>query len=344
MKGKITPPVLLESLRYKWCEQWQRSIFPRFFNWWITELIACAPTAWGKWLSAHRQPTELRWPFQALSDVSSGAVCLVLTADEVWHSELELPKQAAHNLRSVVSYELDKYTPFTHDQIYFDVKARHIEQSDLLQVLLIIVDRPRLDKVLHEASALGINVARVDALDRSDRPLGINLMPHAAQTRAGSRLRLTRYALCALIILLLISIPATLISKREQGLENMHQELTQLRRQAMEVDGMRKQLLARDETEKALNLQSNRRQTTLEFLTNLTTCMNKDTWFDHLEIRNDNVVNLSGMSRTASELPNLLMRCATLQKAVFQGGVQPDHDSGMDHFSITAMRRTETQK
>ena len=156
MKGKITPPVLLESLRYKWCEQWQRSIFPRFFNWWITELIACAPTAWGEWLSAHRKPAELRWPFQAPSDVSNSAkVCLVLAAEEVWHSESELPKQAAQNLRSVVSYELDKYTPFTHDQIYFDVKARHIEQSDLLQVLLVIVDRPRLDKVLYESGRIG---------------------------------------------------------------------------------------------------------------------------------------------------------------------------------------------
>ena len=112
----------------------------------------------------------------------------------------------------------------------------------------------------------------------------------------------------------------------------------------MEVDGMRKQLLARDETEKTLNLQSNRRQTTLEFLTNLTGCMNKDTWFDHLEIRKDDVINLSGMSRTASELPSLLMRCANLQKAAFQGGVQPDHDSGMDHFSITATRRLESNK
>ncbi|EGH24962.1 putative general secretion pathway protein L, partial [Pseudomonas amygdali pv. mori str. 301020] len=77
---------------------------------------------------------------------------------------------------------------------------------------------------------------------------------------------------------------------------------------------------------------------------NLTACVNHDTWLDHLEIRSDQVINLSGMSLTASDLPSLLMRCANLQKAAFQGGVQFESESGMDRFSVTATRHMESDK
>nr|WP_260416165.1 type II secretion system protein GspL [Pseudomonas cichorii] len=345
MRVRITQSVLLESVRYKLSEQWQRSILPRFFNWWATELIACLPAGWRTRLCVHRKPAEVRWPLQAPWDSANSAVVrLVLAAEEVWPCELELPKQAAQNLRSVVSYELDKHTPFTYDQIYFDVKSRPAEQRGLLQVSLVVIDRPRLDKVLLDAQALGLEVAGVDALGHSGQTLGLNLMPHSTLTVAGKRLQLIRYGLCAAILFLLISIPATLIREREQRLEDMRQELTQLRMRAIEVDGMRKQLIARDETEKTLNSQSNHRQTTLALLEDLTSCVDKNTWFDHLEIRSDHVINISGMSRTASELPSQLMRCAKLQKVAFQGGVQPDRESGMDRFSITAIHRLESDK
>lgn len=345
MRGKIALILLLESLGYRWREEWQRSVFPRFFKWWITELVACAPASWRESLNRRCKPRQLIWPLKAPWNIPSGArVDLVLTAGEAWSCELELPKQTANNLRPVVSYELDKHIPFTRDQVYFDVKAKSAEQPGMLQVMLVIIDRPRLNKVLDDAKALGIEVESVDVLDTSGRPMRLNLIPHSTQTSAGRRLRQTRYALCAAIALILISIPATLITKREQRLEIMRLELADLRSQAMEVDDMRKQLLARDETEKALNLQSSRHQTILALLENLTACVNHDTWLDHLEIRSDQVINLSGMSLNASDLPSLLMRCANLQKAAFQGGVQFDSESGMDRFSVTATRHMESDK
>lgn len=336
--------MFFEMLKCRWQDEWQRSVFPRFFNWWITELIECAPARWRERLVS-RKTVQAVWPLQAREDSPANVkLGLLVAADEVWPCELELPKQTARNLRSVVSYELDKHTPFTNDQVYFDVKARSSQQSGLLQVLLVVIDRPRLDRIIGEATALGIEVTGVDAFDGSGQPLGLNLMPCDTGSTAHKKLRRIRYALWATIVLLLIAIPATLISKREQRLEEMRVELAQLRGQAMEVDGMRKKLLVREETEKALGLQSSHHQTTLTLLENLTACVTKDTWLDHLEIRSDLVVNLTGMSRTASELPSLLMSCANLHKAAFQGGVQPDGESGMDRFSITAVRRVEPGK
>lgn len=44
---------------------------------------------------------------------------LVLAADAVLLQTIHLPVAAARNLSAVVGYELDRYTPFEADRLYF---------------------------------------------------------------------------------------------------------------------------------------------------------------------------------------------------------------------------------
>jgi general secretion pathway protein L len=137
----------------------------------------------------------------------------------------------------------------------------------------------------------------------------------------------------------LLLIAVTWVGNREQKLADMNEQVAQLRVRAMEVDAMRTQLQKRTEMETTLGLQNARKQTSVELLNELTSCISADTWLDQLDVRADGTVIVSGLSRKASALTSELMRCVSLDRAEFQGGIQPEHNSDMERFNIQAYRR-----
>lgn len=339
MKGKSMPPaldVLLGQLRARY----GASPLPGFMRWWGKELLACVPAALRQRVTTQRTPLALSWPLAEPHGVPPGrGVTLLLAPGEALLCTLQLPRQAAANLRSVVGYELDKHTPFSADQLYFDVRAQAATTPGWLQVQLLVIPRARLDLVLQQAQAEGIQVVRVDALDAAGQPYAMNLMPAPQRDRQAQRVQRLRYGFGAAIGLLLVLSLGTWLGNREQALHAMEAEVAQLRGRALQVDAMRKQVLARAETERALQGQGSERQTSVALLNLLTTCLPADTWLEQLELRADASVRLSGASRQASSLPGQLAQCAGLTQASFQGGLQPDRDTGLERFTLVAQRR-----
>jgi len=339
MIGKSMPPaldVLLGQMR----ERYDASRLPGFLRWWRKELLACVPAALRGRMSTQRTPVALQWPLHQAHGVTPGrAVTLLLAPGETLLCTLQLPRQAAANLRAVVGYELDKHTPFNADQLYFDVRAQAVDTPGWLDVQLLVIPRARLDLVLQQAQAEGIRVVRVDALDAAGQAYAMNLMPAPQRAPQAQRVQHLRYGFGAAIALLLVVSLGTWLGNREQALHEMQAQVAQLRGRALQVDAMRKQVLARAETDRALQSQGSERQTSVALLNLLTTCLPADTWLDQLELRADASVRLSGASRQASSLPGQLARCAGLTQASFQGGLQPDRETGLERFTLVAQRR-----
>ena len=70
----------------------------------------------------------------------AGQVVLVLPDDQVLRRTVELPLAARENLREVVSFELDRYTPFAAEDVMFDLPEAAGDpvtvDRDLVQVRL----------------------------------------------------------------------------------------------------------------------------------------------------------------------------------------------------------------
>lgn len=68
-----------------------------------------------------------------------------------------LPAAVEENLRESVGYEIDKYTPFSYDDVYFDCHVlRRIPEAGMLQVLLITVKKQIIDEYLNLLKKIGI--------------------------------------------------------------------------------------------------------------------------------------------------------------------------------------------
>ena len=153
---------------------WRGSLLQQGWRLWLAELRACVPS----WLARPEPPEQIHhWPLAASVASDSTRQVLMLGADDVLLQHVQLPLAAGRNLNTVVGYELDRYTPFEADQLYF-VARQERRTSTHLEVTLVAILRERLDPILSDCAALGLHPHRVDAAN-----LGIDLLPPPLRSR-----------------------------------------------------------------------------------------------------------------------------------------------------------------
>lgn len=76
-------------------------------------------------------------------------IFIALPRDAALLQFLYLPAAVEENLRATLGYEIDKHTPFSFDDVYFDFHVlRRIPESNLIQVMLITVKKDLIDYYL----------------------------------------------------------------------------------------------------------------------------------------------------------------------------------------------------
>ena len=76
---------------------------------------------------------------RALIAAGRDQVRLVLTPEQALLKTITLPLATEENLREVVGFELDRHTPFTPDQAYYDVQiVRRDPQNEKIVVSLAV--------------------------------------------------------------------------------------------------------------------------------------------------------------------------------------------------------------
>jgi general secretion pathway protein L len=318
-------------------EHWRQSPLPGVLTWWRQELESCLPVRVKHRLGIGKQVQTLRWPLLAgTSPVRSTTVKLLLEPEQVLECDVLLPRMPRQALRKVLAYEIDKYTPFTDEQVYFAVRRMADIPPDEMSARLIVVARSRLDAIVQEAQAMGCEIAGVDVLDSDGVAQGIDLLPVGGHGRKASRERAVRFAALIGTALLALACMNAWIERGERALEVRRTQLAELRTRALQVDAMRKQLQARADVERALHLRESQRLSSVELLDLLTRCVPEQTWLDELLVDTSGQLSLSGSSTRASELPALLSECAGLSKARLEGGIQPERETGREHFTLLA--------
>ncbi|WP_455926525.1 PilN domain-containing protein, partial [Pseudomonas putida] len=130
------------------------------------------------------------------------------------------------------------------------------------------------------------------------------------------------------MVLWLHSREALLIEMQAQVREQQAQigQLQQVRQTLANTQGAARYLIQRKAAQPAL----------ASVIADLSQCLPDGTWLEQLEVDDSGQVSLSGQSTRASALIAQLKSCHTLDDPQFQGVIQPDSDTGKDHFSLRA--------
>ena len=310
---------------------WRGSLLQQGWRVWLSELRACVPS----WLARQEPPEQVHhWPLATPVAASSTRQVLMLAADAVLVQRVQLPLAAGRTLSTVVGYELDRYTPYEADQLYF-VARQERRTPTHLEVTLVAILRERLDQILVDCAALGLHPHRVDAAH-----LGIDLLPAPLRPRkrpAGMGLQRSLPWLCGA---LLIAAMLLWLNDRQRVIDAMHASVQQQKAQVAEVHALRQQLLNTRGAAQYLTRRKLAQPPLAALLNDLTTCLPADTWLDQLDVK-DGEISLSGQSAKASALITRIKGCRSLENAQFEGVIQPDARTGKDQFALRAHLRQE---
>jgi general secretion pathway protein L len=355
-------------------QQWRTRInsgpVGKFFRWWLGELGQALPSGWQEKVQhalrrltfrlengdlfigveenrkieiLDRYPVAQEAPLQRqqindlliekeLLEVSR---ILLLDVSQVLRKEIMLPDAAEGNLFQVLSFEMDRQTPFRADDVYFGWRMLgHDKEAAQLRLELFVVPRAEVDRASEILAARGLAPSGVDILENG-QTLGLNLLPSEKRVRVINRKARLNYALAAVAVVLLIVVMAQSLALRAHQVRELEEAIAEVRDEARLVQGIKDRI---SDTSEAAGFLTQRRSLSplaVELLADITRLLPDDTYLDRLVIGQSNV-QLQGKSQNAQQLIELVNESGLLQDAEFRGSTRLDARTGLEIFEVNA--------
>lgn len=342
----------------------------RFLRWWRDSLRSWLPLRWQWALGWSPARLLLRLDEDALlaySDVAgsdSGAIRLpwpcppaaleaalpprlrrlprfwLLPVAQVLQRRMRLPAAAAGRLHDVVGFEIDRQTPFSADQVVYDVRVLGPVGTAQLEVELVVLPRRQLDQWQEQAGEWATVLAGLDVLaapgsDDAGVPLRVNLLPPAQRHRSADPQRRRDLLLLATAVVLLGLAGGRILDNRQEAANGLRAQVQDHSRQARAVSDQRAELQALVDGARFLEERRARQPSSLQVWNELSRLLPTGTYLEKIGIENG-TVQLIGLSREASQLVPLLQPSPLWQRVNLTGVLQADQAAGRDRFTLTA--------
>jgi general secretion pathway protein L len=332
-----------------------------FLQWWLREIKACLPQALRKLFTERRllvraSPREFciadphsperaevchalrSWSRNgdAGSPPSATQRCdLLLDKGMVLERELELPLDAETTLRRVLSFSMDRYTPFNESDVLFDYKVvRRDSANRKLALKLYVAPREALEPLLGNLAGMGLEVASLDvAADTANSRTGVNLLAAERRSANAGMGRIDRALLFSGVALLLVALVSPFVL-RHQSAARLEDELAQLRAEVREAETVRMELTERIERMRLIQSRNTAMPATLDILLELTRLIPDDAWAGQVAVKSGRV-RLTGEASAASELLALLSNSAIFSDPKFEAPLTQNPRTGRERFVIS---------
>lgn len=345
----------------------------RFLAWWSGELVAMVPVSVRRWWRESDRVVLLRFDEKrAVFERETDGRCeeilavalesedfatqraevgrelprlmgqdfrlvLCLSPDKVLRRTVILPLAVEENLRQALTFELDRFTPFKPEQVYFD---HHVVGRDPIQrrltVNLAAVRQAVLDKEVARAVALGVRVSGAtpadDAVEDQDH---FNLLPESARAGKVSHRLWVRVGLGLVSSLLLATLLGVPIWQKRSAAISLLEPLAQANGAAMETDQLRDRLDKLVAEHNLLPDQKWQSPSPLLILDELSKRLTDETFVMFFEF-DGKTVQIQGESGVASGLVEVLEASPMFKDVAFKAQLTKIQGTPVDHFQITA--------
>ncbi|MDD5227478.1 MAG: PilN domain-containing protein [Methylococcales bacterium] len=265
---------------------------------------------------------------------------LRLSNHDALNKTLNLPLAAQTNVLQVVSYELDRYSPFKADQIYFATRLERIDtEAAQLIVQLMIVPRKSLETLYQNCKTLDISLDYVDVEncpnDLQKLHSAYNLLPPHLQPKIANTPRRVIAGLVALLVILSVASLALPVWLEYQAVENLQAKIAKIEKEVKAVKTLQAEMDTMREENQALINEKTATPLVVSILNEISRLMKDDSWLSYLQY-SEGQLQLQGESPTASNLLADLEASDYFAKANFVSPVTQDKASGMERFQISA--------
>lgn len=345
----------------------------QLWNWWLEELLGLIPERWqqrlrrrGNLLLIEADEQSLSFRFgsfgtaELITRVPLGEdgslpglspeqfdarvrkadqVILLVPEQRVLRKAITLPAATEPSLENVLRFEMDRYTPFTSEQVFFGyhILSRERERQRI-QVELLVVQRSYIDPLLAGLAQAKVQPGTVTLPEALGSWSGatLNLLPVGSRAGQGKRGRNRRLQVAIALLLLAVLIGSPLY-QRQQTLARVQSELQQLKARTEQARGVSTEL-ERLQTSRAFLLEQQRQAPRLLLLLDeLTGLLPDHTWLMRFE-DSGNSFRLDGESAEASALIGLLEQSPLLENVRFGSPVTSNPSTAKDRFSLVAER------
>ena len=263
-------------------------------------------------------------------------VGLRLGAERALHTIVDLPLAAEANIEEVVSFELDRHTPFRADQAAFS--HRIIERdpaAQRLRIELIVVPRLIIDQALATAARLQLDADRIDIADDGGTLAGSgNLLPSRSPvTRQRGHERTLVYTLAAAAAALAVIAVYLPIHNMQRTADSLQAQFEAAKKSAIAAAALQKEIDALRKDELFLVDRKRDRPTVSKLLLEATGLLPDDTWLSEWQLAGSEM-QLTGYAGSASVLINLLEQSKMFHNTTFQSPVVQDSKSGRERFHV----------
>lgn len=273
----------------------------------------------------------------AASGRSWPAVVVLLPHGTLLERIVTLPLAAEAGLAAVLGYEMDRYTPFSAEEVYWTatVISRDREQARL-RVRIALAPRVTLAPVVAMLARLNVapTVIESAAPDGTVRHLPL----HARDEAAGRRARQWLLAGCVCCVLLGAALAAVPFVRQGQQAGEVEGRIAALQPAVAQADALRRQLTAQSAGSDVIAAEELRLGEPLQALSALTQLIPDDTFLTVLTLH-ERQLGIDGQSASAARLIGLLSADPVIRNAAFAAPVTRTED-GADMFSLKAEVRS----
>jgi general secretion pathway protein L len=237
-----------------------------------------------------------------------------------------------HRLDEVIGFELERETPFSDEDIYWNYLVAE-KGSSIISVLLVVVPRRRVASILSRAQTAGVKPQGLFVEVQPDLGIVIELEPqsHWRKIQADrSRVLLSSaaVALAALAVVLPFALQSLEFAK-DAALE------AKLNAQAAEAGALRHSLDTLREASEFLERKQATSIDPLEVLANATDVIPDDSYITEFLLHGSRL-SLTGASPASAKLIPVLLASGRFKDPAFDGPVLQSDSGALETFTITA--------
>lgn len=268
-------------------------------------------------------------------------VTLLLPRGRSLRKLLSLPAPAEENLHQVLSFEMDRQTPFRAEEVYFDHKVRaRRKDTGRIDLELVVLPRAIVDAAVEKVRRLGLtpDIVGVAGHDHQD-PSAFNLLPEAHAAVGRKRSRQIAFVL-GLVALALLAAAIQVPLERQRTLANaLAAQTVKAREEAEIARQLREQIDQALEQGRQIVLKKMQRPSIVHVLDEITRLLNDETWLIRMRLQEDEV-QIFGYSNAASMLIGAIEESPLFADAQFRAPVTRDPRVDAERFHM-AFRITE---